>query len=95
MCVGLSLDGPFEETAREAEFSQTFLHTCLVTKAAATEALERVKGNLQINKILFVDTLRRLSALCAVAPKIEQMDIMPTVASTRSVVALDISVKLS
>ena len=36
MCVGLSLDGPFEDTACEAEFSQTFLHTCLVTKAAAT-----------------------------------------------------------
>ena len=36
VCVGLSLDRPFEETAREAEFSQTFLHTCLVTKAATT-----------------------------------------------------------
>ena len=40
LCVGLSLDGRFEETACEAEFSQIFLHVCLVTKAvAATRGL--------------------------------------------------------
>ncbi|MBR5034621.1 MAG: acetate--CoA ligase family protein [Bacteroidales bacterium] len=69
--------------------------TMPVSKAEATEAMERVQGSFQLNKILFVDTLRRLSALCSVAPRIESMDIMPVVASTRSVVALDISVVLS
>ena len=69
--------------------------TIPVSKEDATEAMERVQGNYQLNKIMFVDTLRRLSALCSVAPRIESMDIMPVVASARSVVALDISVVLS
>ena len=69
--------------------------TMPVSKAEATEAMDRVQGSFQLNKILFVDTLRRLSALCTEAPRIESMDIMPVVASSRSVVALDISVVLS
>jgi acetyltransferase len=69
--------------------------TMPVSKEDATEAMERVQGSFQLNKILFVDTLRRLSALCSIAPRIESMDIMPVVASARSVVALDISVLLS
>ena len=69
--------------------------TMPVSKAEATEAIERIQGNFQLNKILFVDTLRRLSALCTIAPRIESMDIMPVVANARSAVALDISVVLS
>ena len=69
--------------------------TMPVSKESATEATERVQGNYQLNKILFVDTLRRLSALCSISPRIESIDIIPVVASARSVVALDISVVLS
>lgn len=81
-------------SANESRPEDIVACTIPVTKASSAEAMARVKGNFQINKILFTDTLRRLSALCSAAPRIEQIDIMPTVASTRSVVALDISVVL-
>lgn len=68
--------------------------TMPVGKAEAEAAYERIKGPSQLNKVVFTDTLRRLSALCAAAPQIDKMDIIPAVVSTRSVVALDIAVSL-
>ena len=65
--------------------------TLPVTKTEATEVYQRVKGDYQVNEVIFTDTLRRLSALCTVAPQIDKLDIFPVIVSARSVVALDAS----
>ena len=66
--------------------------TMPVTRAEAQQMFARVKGDLQLNELSFVETLCRLSALCNAAPEIERMDIMPAVANARCVVALDTAV---
>ena len=65
--------------------------TMPVTKVEAMRAFSRVKGGFHLNEILFVDIMRRLSALCELAPEIERADIMPVVATTHNMVALDIA----
>ena len=80
-----------DESRRPQEFCAC---TMPVGKAEAEAAYERIKGTSQLNKVVFTDTLRRLSALCSSAPRIDKMDIIPAVVSTRSVVALDIAVSL-
>ena len=57
--MALSLEGPFEETACEAEFSQTFLHTCMVTKAAAS-----TRGLAFIHEDLFPACVCVVTQLC-------------------------------
>ena len=77
------------------EKPDTFVACTLpVTKAEATEMYDRVKAGRLTNQILFVDTLRRLSALCDFAPMIDKMDIHPTVTTSRGVIALGASVKI-
>lgn len=68
--------------------------TLPVTKVEASQIFQRVKGNHQVNEVVFNDTLRRLSALCSYAPQIDKMDIYPVVINARSVIALDASVTL-
>ena len=63
-----------------------------VTKEEATQMFLRVRSSFMLNEILFEDCLRRLSALCHFAPQIDSMDILPVVANTRNVVALDAAV---
>lgn len=75
-----------------AERPELFIScTMPVTKVEAMRAFGRVKGDFHLNEVLFVDTLRRLSALCEFAPEIERADIMPVVATTHNMVALDIA----
>ena len=68
--------------------------TLPVTKEEATQIFLRVKGDHQVNEVIFTDTLRRLSALCSYAPQIDKMDIYPVVINARNVIALDVSVTL-
>lgn len=68
--------------------------TLPVSKEEASRIFQRVKGDYQINEVVFTDTLRRLSALCSYAPQIDKMDIFPVVVNARNVVALDASATL-
>ena len=63
-----------------------------VTKEEARKVFDRIRGDRQLNEVSFVETLRRLSALCHAAAGIERMDIMPAVANAHCVVALDAAV---
>ena len=81
-------------TAEDTRPTKFVYCTLPVTKTEATEIYQRVKGDFQINEVIFTDTLRRLSALCTVAPQIDKLDIFPVIVSARSVVALDASATL-
>ncbi|MBR3744149.1 MAG: acetate--CoA ligase family protein [Bacteroidales bacterium] len=78
-------------TSEETKPTRFVYCTLPVTKTEATEIYQRVKGDFQVNEVIFTDTLRRLSALCTVAPQIDKLDIFPVIVSARSVVALDAS----
>jgi len=88
----LIICGTYPQTDKRPE--RFICCTMPVTKVEATEAFHRIKGEHRISEIQFVDALRRLSALCDYAPQIDKIDIMPVVASTRSVVALDVQVSI-
>ncbi|MBP5504554.1 MAG: acetate--CoA ligase family protein [Bacteroidales bacterium] len=81
--------------SKKAEKPSGFMFCTLpVTKEAATQAYNRVKGEFQINEVLFTDAIRRLSALCSYAPAIDKMDIYPVIVNARNLMAMDAAVSI-
>lgn len=76
---------------------------CPVSKAEVQRMIESLKGyklleglrsRAGVNIPLFVDAVRRVSALCAVAPEIAEMDINPLIGSEKQVVAVDARIRI-
>ena len=65
-----------------------------VSQEEAREAYTRAGGSGVVGQIIFIDTLRRLSALCEVAPEIFKMDIWPVVGCKQSIIATGCNILL-
>jgi len=47
-----------------------------------------------VNEALFIDAIRRVSALCMAAPEIEEMDLNPLLGNAKEVVAVDARIRI-
>ena len=57
--------------------------------------IEGARGMEGVNEALFIDAIRRVSALCMAAPEIEEMDLNPLLGNAREVVAVDARIRIS
>ena len=53
-----------------------------------------VRGKEGVSEVLFLDVIRRISALCAVAPEIFEMDINPMIGTNKSLIAVDAGIRI-
>jgi acetate---CoA ligase (ADP-forming) len=51
--------------------------------------IEGVRGQEGVNEDLYVDVIRRVSALCEAAPEIMEMDINPLIGNLKRLTAVD------
>ncbi|MBQ8034231.1 MAG: acetate--CoA ligase family protein [Bacteroidales bacterium] len=56
--------------------------------------IEGARGMEGVNEALFIDAIRRVSALCMAAPEIEEMDLNPLLGNAREVVAVDARIRI-
>ena len=60
----------------------------------AIKLLEGIRGKEGVNLTLFNEVIRRVSALCAAAPEIFEMDINPLLGNSKSVTAVDARIRI-
>lgn len=60
----------------------------------AIKLLEGVRGKEGVNLALFNEVIRRVSALCAAAPEIFEMDINPLLGNSKSITAVDARIRI-
>ncbi len=56
--------------------------------------IEGARGMEGVNEALFIDAIRRISALCMAAPEIEEMDLNPLLGNAKEVVAVDARIRI-
>lgn len=56
--------------------------------------IQGVRGQEGVNRTLFADAIRRVSALCRMAPEIFEMDINPLLGTEKDVVAVDARIRI-
>ncbi|MBP3343127.1 MAG: acetate--CoA ligase family protein [Bacteroidales bacterium] len=56
--------------------------------------IEGARGMEGVNEALFIDAIRRVSALCMAAPEIEEMDLNPLLGNAKEVVAVDARIRI-
>ncbi len=56
--------------------------------------LEGIRGKEGVNIVLFNEVIRRVSALCAAAPEIYEMDINPLLGNSKSITAVDARIRI-
>lgn len=57
--------------------------------------IEGIRGQEGVNQTLFVDAIRRISALCLMAPEIDELDINPLMGTENDLVAVDARISIS
>ena len=60
----------------------------------AIKLLEGIRGKEGVNLTLFNEVIRRVSALCAAAPEIFEMDINPLLGNSKSITAVDARIRI-
>lgn len=60
----------------------------------AIKLIEGTRGKEGVNIALFNETIRRVSALCAAAPEIFEMDINPLLGNSKAVTAVDARIRI-
>ena len=60
----------------------------------AIKLLEGIRGKEGVNLVLFNEVIRRVSALCAAAPEIFEMDINPLLGNSKSITAVDARIRI-
>ena len=66
----------------------------LIRGLRAIKLLEGIRGKEGVNLTLFNEVIRRVSALCAAAPEIFEMDINPLLGNSKSVTAVDARIRI-
>ncbi len=56
--------------------------------------IEGARGMEGVNEAMFIDAIRRISALCMAAPEIEEMDLNPLLGNAKEVVAVDARIRI-
>lgn len=57
--------------------------------------IKGTRGKEGVNEFLFGDVIRRVSALCTIAPEISEMDINPLLANSKNITAVDVRIKIT
>jgi acetyltransferase len=66
----------------------------MITSLRGYKIIQGTRGQEGVNEVLYNETLRRLSALCKVAPEIFEMDINPLLGNSRQVIAVDARIRI-
>lgn len=66
----------------------------MITSLRGYKIIQGTRGQEGVNEVLYNETLRRLSALCKVAPEIFEMDINPLLGNLRQVIAVDARIRI-
>ena len=66
----------------------------LKAEKIGVKLLEGIRGKEGVNLVLFNETIRRVSALCAAAPEIFEMDINPLLGNAKSITAVDARIRI-
>lgn len=56
--------------------------------------IKGARGTEPVNEILFADVIRRVSALCSVAPEICELDLNPLLGNSKSITAIDARIRI-
>lgn len=56
--------------------------------------IEGTRGQEGVNEFLFMDSIRRVSALCNAAPEIFEMDLNPLLGNSKQVIAVDARIRI-
>ena len=57
--------------------------------------IKGTRGLEGVNEEMFIETVRRVSALCMAAPEIEEMDLNPLLGNAKTVVAVDARIRIA
>lgn len=67
----------------------------MILKLRGFPIIKGVRGREGVNIALFIEVIRRVSALCKAAPEIYEMDLNPIMGNTKNLVAVDSRIKIS
>lgn len=68
--------------------------TSMIKTLRGYKLIEGTRGQDGVNEFLFVDSIRRVSALCSVAPEIFEMDLNPLLGNPKQVIAVDARIRI-
>jgi len=66
----------------------------MIRSLKGIKILEGTRGQEGVNQFLFIDAIRRVSALCNATPEIFEMDLNPLLGNTRQVIAVDARIRI-
>lgn len=66
----------------------------MIKSLKGIKIIEGTRGQEGVNQFLFVDAIRRVSALCNATPEIFEMDLNPLLGNTRQVIAVDARIRI-
>lgn len=66
----------------------------MIRSLRSIKLIEGTRGQEGVNLTMFNEVIRRVSALCTVAPEIYEMDINPLLGNSKSVIAVDARIRI-
>ena len=66
----------------------------MISGLRSFKLLKGIRGKEGVNLVLFNEVIRRVSALCAAAPEIYEMDINPLLGNSKSITAVDARIRI-
>lgn len=96
--VMCGLGGIFVETIRDIALALAPVSRCeaeeMIKGLKCYDVIRGTRGRECVNEVIFADIIRRVSALCTVAPEICELDLNPLLGNSRSVTAIDIRIRI-
>lgn len=68
--------------------------TSMIKSLKGYKLIEGTRGQEGVNEFLFMDSIRRVSALCNAAPEIFEMDLNPLLGNSKQVIAVDARIRI-
>jgi len=90
---GIFVEAMGDISSKLAPISQTEANE-MITSLKGYQIIKGTRGQDGVNETLYRDAIRRLSALCMVAPEIFEMDINPLLGNAKQVVAVDARIRI-
>ena len=90
---GIFVEALSDVSSRLAPISQREASDMLLS-LKGYKIIKGTRGQDGVNEVIYRDAIRRLSALCIVAPEIFEMDINPLLGNPRQVIAVDARIRI-
>ena len=68
--------------------------TNMITSLNGYKIIKGVRGQEGVDQTSFNETIRRVAALCTIAPEIAEMDLNPLLGNSKGVVAVDARIRI-